>query len=89
MFTSTSGGGYFQQGKFDLPDVVGKRVYTYGGSARVVVHHKDMPVPQSVDFLLYRNDPNKPLIIFKPEKYKPGKTTWSVSDRGRRTSART
>ena len=73
------GGGYFQQGKFDLPDVAGKPVYTYGVSARVVAHHKDQPVAQSIDFLLYRNDPNKAQIIFKPEIYTPGKTTWSVS----------
>ncbi|MEO7329008.1 MAG: hypothetical protein ABI193_10545, partial [Minicystis sp.] len=31
------------------------------------------------DFLLYRNDPNKPQIIFRPETYSPGKTTWSAS----------
>lgn len=73
------GGGYFQQGKFDLPDVPGKPVYTFGGSARVIVHDKDMPVPQSIDFLLYRNDPNKPQIIFKPEVHKEGQTTWAVS----------
>ncbi|MEZ4300693.1 MAG: hypothetical protein R3B70_37505 [Polyangiaceae bacterium] len=72
------GGGYFQQGKFDLPGVFGKPVYTFGEAARIVVH-KDQPSPQSIDFLLYRNDPNKPQIIFKPETYTPGKTTWAVS----------
>ena len=71
-------GGYFQQGKFDLEDVRGKSVYTYGGSGRMVVHH-NMPVPQSVDFLLYRNDPAKPLILFKPEKYDPDQFAWSIS----------
>jgi hypothetical protein len=75
------GAGYFQQGKFDLEDVRGKSVYTYGGSGRVVVH-QNMPVPQSVDFLLYRNDPNKPLILFKPEKYDPNQFAWSVSAEG-------
>jgi len=74
-------GGYFQQGKFDLEDVRGKSVYTYGGNGRMVVHH-NMPVPQSIDFLLYRNDPNKPLILFKPEKYDPGQFAWSVSAEG-------
>src|SRR6185369_9913139 len=73
-----AGGGYFQQGKFDLPDVAGKPIFTFGGSARLVVHDKDMPVPQSIDFLLYRNDPNKAQIIFKPEVYIPGKTTWAA-----------
>ena len=75
-------GGYFQQGKFSLPDVLGQRVFTFGGSARVLLHHRDMPVPQSIDFLLYRNDPNKPMIIFKPEVYTPGKTTWQVVAEG-------
>ncbi|WP_437285159.1 hypothetical protein [Sorangium sp. So ce406] len=73
------GAGYFQQGRFDWPDVAGEPVYTYGASARVVAHTKNEPIPQSVDFLLYRNDPNKPQIIFKPESYTPGKTTWAVS----------
>jgi hypothetical protein len=73
------GGGYFQQGKFDLPGVFGQQVYTFGQSARIALHHKDMPVSQSIDFLLYRNDPNKPQVIFKPETYTPGKTTWSIS----------
>ncbi|MBW2526519.1 MAG: hypothetical protein JRI23_20225 [Deltaproteobacteria bacterium] len=74
-----AGGGYFQQGKFDLPDVAGEQVYTFGASARIVVHHEDYPAPDSVDFLLYRNDPNKPLIIFKQTKYDPDATTWNVS----------
>ncbi|MEO8799381.1 MAG: hypothetical protein ABI551_15935, partial [Polyangiaceae bacterium] len=47
------GAGYFQQGHFDLDDVRGQPIYTYGGSGRVVVH-QDMPVPQSVDFALYK-----------------------------------
>jgi hypothetical protein len=73
------GGGFFQQGKFNLPDVLGKPVYTGGFSARVVLHHKDMPAPQSIDFLLYRNDPDKPQMFFSPVTYTPGKTTWLVS----------
>ena len=38
-----------------------------------------MPVPQSVDFLLYKNDPNAPMIMFKPEKYRADEFAWSVS----------
>ncbi|MBX3230062.1 MAG: hypothetical protein KIT84_25490 [Labilithrix sp.] len=72
------GAGFFQQGKFDLEDVRGKSVYTYGGSGRVLVH-QNMPVPQSIDFLLYRNDPAKPLILFKPEKYDANQFAWNVS----------
>jgi len=76
------GGGYFQQGKFDLPDVIGQSVFTYGFSGRAVVHHPDMPTSQSIDFLLYRNDPNKPQQIFRPEMYEEGKFTWSFSAEG-------
>ncbi|MFT3776155.1 MAG: hypothetical protein QM820_63235 [Minicystis sp.] len=72
-------GGFFQQGKFDLPDVAGKAVWTAGYSGRVLFHDKDMPVPLSIDFLLYRNDPNKPQNLFRPEQYTSGKTTWLVS----------
>jgi hypothetical protein len=75
------GGGYFQQGRFNLPDVRGQPVYTYGGSARILVHN-NMPVPQSIDFLLYRNDPMAPMILFAPEKYTPGEIAWSVSLEG-------
>ncbi|MBI5536160.1 MAG: hypothetical protein HY898_25790 [Deltaproteobacteria bacterium] len=72
------GGGYFQQGTFELPDVFGQRVYTFGGSGRIVVH-QNMPVPRSVDFLLYRNDPNNPQIMFAPAKYTEGEFSWAVS----------
>jgi hypothetical protein len=72
------GAGYFQQGKFDLEDVRGRAVYTYGLAGRVVVH-QNMPVPQSVDFALYRNDPQAPMIMFKPEKYDPNELAWSAS----------
>jgi hypothetical protein len=59
--------------------VVGLPVYTAGAAARLFLHHKDAPVPQSIDFLLYKNDPNKPMIIFKPEVYTPNKTVWQVT----------
>jgi len=72
------GAGYFQQGKFDLDDVEGKSVYTFGGSARVVIHH-NMPIPQSIDFLLYRNDPMAPMVLFAPEKVDANENAWSIS----------
>lgn len=74
-------GGYFQQGKLDLEDVRGKPVYTVGGAARLVVH-ENMPVPQSVDLLLYRNDPNAPMTVFSLPKYTPEKVKWSASLEG-------
>lgn len=82
MFHFDVGGGFFTQGKFDLPDVEGQQIYTGGAAARFVVHHEDMPVGQSIDFALYRNDPDKPQIIFRPERYYPDKTLWQVSLEG-------
>jgi hypothetical protein len=76
-----AGTGFFQQGRFNLPDVRGQSVYTYGGSLRLLVH-QDMPVPQSIDFVLYRNDPMAPMILFAPEKYSPNQIAWSVSLEG-------
>ena len=76
-----AGAGYFQQGKFDLEDVRGLSVYTMGASGRVVYHH-NMPVPASVDFLLYKNDPMAPMILFAPEKYDAKAFSYSVSAEG-------
>ena len=84
-FTDTlrmdAGAGYFMQGRFDLEGVRGKPVYTYGASARLIFH-KQMPVPQSVDFQLYRNDPMAPMTFFAPEKYKPEELAYSISAEG-------
>lgn len=73
-----AGGGYFQQGRFEEPDVLGERVFTYGFSGRVVLH-QNMSVPRSADFMLYRNDPNAPMRMFEPEKYTPGALAWSIA----------
>jgi hypothetical protein len=75
------GTGYFQQGRFDLNDVRGRPVYTYGFSGRVVVHEQ-MPIPKSIDFLLYKNDPMAPMTLFAPERYSPNELAWSVSLEG-------
>ena len=80
-FRFDASGGYFQQGRFDLEDVRGLPVYTYGGAARIVVHD-NMPVPQSVDLVLYRNDPNAPMTLFALPLYKPETTKWSLSVEG-------
>jgi hypothetical protein len=80
-FRLDASGGYFQQGKLDLEDVRGKPVFTVGGAARLVVH-QNMPVPQSVDLLLYRNDPNAPMTVFSLPKYEPEKFKWSASLEG-------
>lgn len=86
LFHFDAGGGYFQQGRFEFADLrpppgvdrQAPQVFTYGGSARLVFH-KDMAVPQSVDFLLYRNDPNAPMLLFAPESYKPHELAYSAA----------
>jgi hypothetical protein len=80
------GGGYFQQGRFENPDLQpppgvdrqAPRVFTYGGSSRLVFH-KGMSTPQSIDFLLYRNDPAAPMLLFRPETYQPGEFAYSIA----------
>jgi hypothetical protein len=74
-------GGFFQQGAFDFPGVRGQGVYLYGASARVVLNHGMAP-SQSIDMMLYRNDPNVPFQIFAPETYTPGVLSWFVSAEG-------
>lgn len=80
-FRLDGGAGYFQQGRFEEPDVLGERVYTFGFSGRVVLHD-GMPVPRSADFALYRNDPNAPTELFRPEQYEAGKFAWAIAAEG-------
>ncbi len=81
-FSADLGVGYFQQGKFDLPDVLGESVYTFGGSARLAAHSANSGVSQSVDFALYRNDPMKHEALLKQSTYDPDETSWSVAVEG-------
>jgi hypothetical protein len=55
-FRADIGGGYFQQGTFDQPGLVGEPVYTYGFSARLAFHG-GYDVGPGADFRLYRNEP--------------------------------
>jgi hypothetical protein len=71
-------GGYFQQGGNPIRDVIGELVYTVGGAARVV-WHQNLPVEDSIDFALYRNDPNHPFLAFKPATYTPGEWAWLIA----------
>ena len=77
------GGGYFQQGKFDLDDVRGQHVYTYGGSARVVVHDRTCRSRSRSTSCSTENDPKTPMILFAPEKYDPERARVERQRRGR------
>jgi hypothetical protein len=70
-------GGVFDRGKNETEDVLGEPVILYGASAQVAVHD-GMPVGSSVDYALYRNDPEAIARLFKKEEY-PGGLSWLVS----------
>ena len=68
-----AGGGYFQKGI--VPGLANQGikapVNSAGGSAQVV-YHVGVPVGTSVDFRLYRNDPDVYQRFFAPETYPGG-----------------
>lgn len=76
------GAGYFQKGV--IPGLatqgVNAPVNSLGASAQAVLHVGE-PVGTSVDFRLYRNDPEVLTKLFAPEKY-PGGLSYTVSLEG-------
>ncbi|MFO0561647.1 MAG: hypothetical protein U0269_26785 [Polyangiales bacterium] len=78
LFRLDASGGFFQQGKFDFPGVRGLPAYVFGGSVRAVLN-QGMPASSSIDTQLYRNHPDFPMQLFRPESYTPGRVTWNVS----------
>jgi hypothetical protein len=70
-------GGYFNRGSNQLADVIDEDVQLFGGSVQVAVHD-GMPVGSSVDYKLYRNDPERAVRLFKQEEY-PGGLAWLVT----------
>jgi len=72
------GAGYFQQGVLDLTGYPNAQLYSVGGAARIA-WHDDLDVGQSIDFRLYRNDPNAPFEVFRQPSYVPGQLGWLVS----------
>ncbi len=70
-------GGLFDRGKNEAEDVLGKPVVLYGGSLQLVVHD-GIPVGSSIDYALYRNDPDSIARLFKKESY-PSGVSWLVS----------
>lgn len=69
-------GGFFDRGNNELQDVIDQSVHLYGASTQVAVHD-GMPVGSSVDYQLYRNDPERVGRLFMPERY-PGGLSWLV-----------
>jgi opacity protein-like surface antigen len=77
-FQWQGGAAYFNKGTFFNPSVKGEPVHFYGASTQLSYTH-GMPIGVSIDFRLYRNNPNQPILFFKPENYSPGKFSFAVS----------
>jgi hypothetical protein len=77
MVRIEANGGYFDRGGNELQDVITEKVRLYGASAQVAIH-KDEPVTSSVDYKLYRNDPERAYHMFAREEY-PGGLSWLVA----------
>ncbi|MBP8811272.1 MAG: hypothetical protein KBG48_35460 [Kofleriaceae bacterium] len=67
-------GGYFNRGSNELEDVNTEDVQLYGVSAQVAAHD-GMPVSSSIDYKLYKYDPERIGRAFSKTKY-PGGVTW-------------
>ncbi|CAM4087105.1 hypothetical protein HRD49_03180 [Corallococcus exiguus] len=77
-----AGGGYFQKGI--VPGLANQSIEAGVNSAGVsgqVVYHVGVPVGTSVDFRLYKNDPEIYQRFFAPETY-PGGLSYSLSLEG-------
>jgi hypothetical protein len=80
MIRVEANGGLFDRGKNELNDVLGKRVWLYGASLQVSLH-SGLPVGSSIDYALYRNQPESIARLFHKEAY-PGGLAWLVSAEG-------
>ncbi len=77
MFRIEANGGYFDRGGNELQDVIREKVRLYGGSVQLALH-KNEPVTSSVDYKLYRNDPERAYHIFSTEEYQGG-LSWLIA----------
>jgi hypothetical protein len=77
MLRIEANGGYFDRGGNELQDVITEKVRLYGASLQVALHHNE-PVTSSVDYKLYRNDPERAYHMFAKEEY-PGGLSWLVA----------
>lgn len=72
-FRIEANGGYFQKGQ--IPGLAAQNIEAYtnaaGGSAQLV-YHLGVPVGQSIDLRLYKNDPEMLQKFFTPEQYPGG-----------------
>ena len=74
MLRVEANAGYFDRGNNELQDVITEKVRLFGASLQVAIH-KDEPVGSSIDYKLYRNDPERFGRLFRRAKY-PGGLSW-------------
>lgn len=76
-FKVEANGGFFERGTNPVPAVSGAPFQSFGGSAQVS-YAKGERVGTSIDFALYRNDPDAPMNFFRLEEY-PGGFSYVVA----------
>jgi len=74
MIRIEANAGYFDRGKNELTDVIDETVQLFGASTQIAVHH-GMPVTSSVDYKLYKFDPERIGRMFQKARY-PGGLSW-------------
>jgi hypothetical protein len=74
MLRLEANGGYFDRGYNEQPDVRGKKVRLFGGSAQVSLH-RGTPLRSSIDYRLYKFNGESVSGLFAPERY-PGGLSW-------------
>lgn len=67
-FTIEANGGVFDRGQIEKIEVQKEKLVGFGGSVQLAFH-RGLPIGTSIDFQLYRNDPDMPMKFFTPEIY--------------------
>ena len=71
MFRLEFNGGYFNRGDNELIDVQTQPVDLFGASVQLSAHH-GMPVGSSIDYKLYRYDPERIGRVYQKAQWNPG-----------------
>jgi hypothetical protein len=74
------GGGYFSRGTLPQADVRGRYSYA-GGLSYQLGYRSGLPIGTSIDFALYRDDPELAERFFGPEQY-DGSLSWRLMHEG-------
>ncbi|MCC6806744.1 MAG: hypothetical protein IT381_04930 [Deltaproteobacteria bacterium] len=70
-FTIEGNAGIFDRGQIDKREVEREKLVGFGSSLQIA-YHRGVPIGTSIDFQLYRNDPDMPMKFFTPEIYDDG-----------------